>query len=112
MTRRRRNFLADLIHEDEQKPRRQCKAPATLYYCKKGLREYTAQKAVIFETSTATCKTSCPVPDAVSGDVYLVIEKLRVKIPCSVLRRSEEDLELKFYEEIPSELAERLCVLR
>lgn len=109
---KRRNFLTELIHEEEEKPRRQCKAVGMIFYCKKGLREYSAQKATVTEISTTTCKVSCPVPDAVSGHVYLVLEQLRLKVPCAVSRRSEEDIELKFYEEIPVPLADRICKLR
>ena len=83
-----------------------------IYYCKKGLREYTAQKAVIAEVSTTTCKVFCPVPDAVSGHVYLVVEQLKVKVPCAVSRRGDEHIELKFYEEIPTPLFERIVTFR
>jgi hypothetical protein len=109
---KRRNFLAELIHEEQEKPRRQCKAAGMIYYCKKGLREYTAQKAMIAEISTTTCKVFCPVPEAVTGHVYLVMEQLRVKVPSAVSRRGDEHIELKFYEEIPTELFERIVTLR
>ena len=109
---KRRNFLTELIREEEPKPRRQCRVEGMIYYCKKGLREYTAQKAVVIEVSTATCKATCPVPEAVSGHVYLVIERLRVKVPCAVSRRTDEDIEFKFYEEIPSALTDVLCSFR
>ena len=106
---KRRNFLAELIHEEEEKPRRPCRVNGMIYYCKKGLREYTAQKAVIVEVSTTTCKATCPVPDAVSGHVHLVLEQFKVKVPCAVSRRTDEDIQFKFYEPIPIELMQRMC---
>lgn len=109
---KRRNFLTDLIREEEEKPRRPCRIEGMIFYCKKGLREYTAQKAVVVEISTATCKATCPVPEAVSGHVYLVIERLRLKVPCAVSRRTDEDIQFKFYEEIPMELMEKMSTMR
>mgnify|MGYP000739394871 CR=1 FL=1 len=106
----RRNFLTELIRE--QKPRRQCEFEAIVYYCRHGLREYTAQKVTVIEISTATCKVLCPVPDAITGHVYLVVERMKAKIPCAVLRRGKEDVELKFYEEVPEIHVARMCAMR
>jgi hypothetical protein len=111
--RTKRNFLSELIADDGvRRPRRPTKLKCTIYYCKKGLREFTAQRAVVGDLSQSGCKIFCPVPDAVDNNIYLVIDGVPAKFPCSVARRAEGEIGVRFYEEIPKEIVAKLTTPR
>lgn len=84
----------------------------TIYYCKKGLREYTGQRAIVGDLSQSGCKILCPVPDAVDSNIYLVIDGLPAKFACAVARKAEGELGVRFYEEIPAEIVRKLTTPR
>ena len=109
----RRNFLSELIADDGvRRPRKPTKLKCTIYYCKKGLREYTGQRAIVGDLSQSGCKILCPVPDAVDSNIYLVIDGVPAKFPCAVARRAEGEIGVRFYEEIPAEIVKKLTTPR
>ena len=113
VVRTKRNFLSELIADDGvRRPRRQTKLKCTIYYCKKGLREYTAQRAIVADLSQSGCRILCPVPDAVDDNLYLVIDGVPSKFPCSVARRADGEIGVRFYEEIPKEVVTKLTTPR
>lgn len=111
--RTKRNFLSELIADNGvRRPRKPTKLKCTIYYCKKGLREYTGQRAIVGDLSQSGCKILCPVPDAVDNNIYLVIDGVPAKFPCAVARRGEGEIGVRFYEEIPAEIVARLTTPR
>lgn len=109
----KRNFLSELIADDGvRRPRRDTKLNCTIYYCKKGLREFTGQKAIVRDISQSGCKILCPIPDVVDSNIYLVIDGVRAKFPCAVARRGEGEIGVRFYEEIPAEIIAKLTARR
>lgn len=109
----KRHYLSELITDDGvRRPRRNTKLNCTIYYCKKGLREYTGQRAIVSDMSQSGCKILCPVPDVVDNNIYLVIDGLPAKFPCAVARRAEGEIGVRFYDEIPVEIVMKLTARR
>ena len=109
----KRNFLSELIADNGVRhPRRPTKLKCTIFYCRKGLREYTSQKAIVGDISQSGCKILCPAPDAVDNNIYLVIDGVRAKFPCAVARRAEGEIGVRFYQELPAEVINKLTASR
>jgi hypothetical protein len=109
----KRNFLSQLIEGNRpEKPRRNIKLKGTAFYLKKGLRGYNSQKIVLQNISETDCLVACPLPDSVDDHVYLVIDNVPAKFACAVTARSETTLDLRFCNDLPAELVERLATPR
>jgi len=108
-----RNFLSQLIEDNAQeKPRRKVKLACAAYYMKKGIRGYSSQKVVMTELSVKACRVTCPVAEAIEGHLYLVIEGWPEKFACVVKKRYENDLEIRFLADLPTQLVDKLTVSR
>ncbi|MDB5525522.1 MAG: PilZ protein [Rhizobium sp.] len=108
-----RNFLSQLIEDNaKEKPKRKVKLACSAFYLKKGIRGYTSQKVVMTELSVSACRVTCPVAEAIEGHLYLVIEGWPAKFACVVKKRYEDDLEIRFCNDLPAQLVEKLTVSR
>ena len=108
-----RNFLSQLIEDNvQEKPRRKVKLPCVAYYLKKGIRGFTSQKVVMVELSVSACRITCPVAEAIEGHLYLIIEGVPAKYACAVKKRYESDLEIRFCNDLPAPLVEKLTTTR
>jgi hypothetical protein len=110
---RNRNFLSQLIqHEERQWPRRPTKLKCTIYYLRKGIHGYSAQKGLVLNISEGGCMVECPSPDAAGEHVHLVIDGVEVKFSCAVRNKSETALHMKFYEEVSTEFLDKMLARR
>jgi hypothetical protein len=105
-----RNFLSQLIEDNAtEKPRRKVKLPCTAYYLKKGIRGYSSQNVVMTEVSVKAARVTCPVAEAIEGHLYLVIANWPDKFACAVKKRYQDDLEIRFLADLPTELVDKLA---
>jgi hypothetical protein len=103
-----RNFLSQLIEDNAtEKPRRKVKLPCTAFYLKKGIRGYSSQNVIMTDLSAKACRVTCPVAEAIEGHLYLVIANWPEKFACVVKKRYEDDLEIRFLADLPSELVDK-----
>jgi hypothetical protein len=96
-------------HEKRQHLRREVRLDATVFYMRKGLRGCMSQRALALNISEGGCMISCPLPDAVSEHLSLVIAGIPAKIGCAVVDRSPSRLNLRFGNKLPTELIEQLA---
>jgi hypothetical protein len=105
-----RNFLSQLIVDNAQeKPRSKVKLACTAFYLKKGIRGYNSQKVIMTELSTTSCRITCPMVEVIDGHIYLVIDGWPAKFACAVKKRYESELEIRFGNDLPKELVEKLA---
>jgi hypothetical protein len=103
-----RNFLSQLITgDDREKPRRKNKLNFDIHYLRNGVRGYSSQKAM-FAHSEDGCMVTCPATGAIGQNLHLVIDGVPAKFSCFVRNRNETDLILRFYEDLPTALIDRL----
>ena len=104
------HFLSRLIESDQrERPRRDVKIAARVFYLKKGLRGYSSQDCVLINISEGGCMIKLVAPSAVPQHLYLVIGDVQAKFPCVLMNKGTETANLRFAQDLPTNFVDKLA---
>ena len=90
-------------------PRRATNAPGTVFYLRRGVRGYSSQPCRMMDISESGCFVRGLLPSQVPEFLYLVLDGMSAKFPCAVVARSDIGLHLRFMNDLPTSVVDRIA---
>ncbi len=103
------HFLSGIGDERRSSVRREVKFDCSIYYLRNGMRGYGKRQGKLLNISEDGCLFACPAARQLPDHVYLVIEGVPFKFSCGIVNRTEERVNAKFGQPLPTEFVEKLA---